>query len=101
MIRGQRIYSLIAQTYRAQHLDVVDESHLHAVPAGAQTHFKIIMVCDVFLGRTRVQRQQDLMSLLKAEFQTGLHALSLQLLTPEEWDKQKGQVISSPECIKK
>lgn len=30
------------------HLDVINESHMHNVPKGAETHFKVIVVSDKF-----------------------------------------------------
>lgn len=34
----------------AKHLDVINESHMHNVPKGAETHFKVVVVSDKFEG---------------------------------------------------
>lgn len=100
-MRINRIYSVLSEAFGSQYLEVLNESHLHAVPAGSETHIKVVLTSDKFMGRARVQRQQDVMGLLKSEFSSGLHALSMQLMTPQEWMDLKGEVTASPECSKK
>ena len=70
------------------HFVLTDESAKHAGHAGAQpggeTHYKIVMVSDAFKDQTRVARQRLVYQALHEEFDTGLHALSLDLKTPDE-----------------
>ena len=70
------------------HLDVIDESHLHAGHAGAreggESHFRVTIIADIFDGENRVQRHRRVNTLLKAELAGPVHALSLKLLTPQE-----------------
>ncbi|MBC7018174.1 BolA family protein, partial [Salmonella enterica] len=40
------------------HLEVVNESHMHSVPKGSETHFKVVVVSDKFEGMTPVKRHQ-------------------------------------------
>jgi BolA protein len=65
-----------------------DESARHAGHAGAQpggeTHYRLRMVSEAFAGLSRVARQRLVYHALGEEFDTGLHALSLDLKTPEE-----------------
>jgi len=69
-------------------LTLVDESSLHAGHAGAQpggeTHYRLRIVANAFAGLTRVARQRLVYELVREEFDTGLHALALELKTPEE-----------------
>ena len=78
----------IAEALRPKALEIIDESHLHAGHAGARaggdSHFKVLIVADVFDGRSRVDRQRLVNGLLADEFAAGLHALSLTTLTPDE-----------------
>lgn len=47
------------------------------------------MVSTAFKGKTPIARHRMVNSLLKEEFDVhGLHALSLRLKTPEEWEKE-------------
>lgn len=65
------------------HLEVVDESHLHAGHAGARpggnTHYRVTMTSSAFAGLSRVAMQRLVMKELKPEFEAGLHALALHL----------------------
>jgi BolA protein len=68
--------------------ELVDESNRHAGHAGArpegETHYRLHMVSAAFRGLSRVARQRLVYHALGEEFDTGLHALSLDLKTPEE-----------------
>lgn len=79
-------------------LSVEDESQNHHIPEGAQTHFKVIAVSSQFKGQNLVARHKMLNQLLKKEFATGLHALSMHLYTEEEWQLRKDSVLQSPSC---
>ncbi len=97
-MRIQRIEKLIRQNYEPlQTLEIEDESHQHAGRQGQESHFKILVVSSQFSGVSRVQRQRQLNQLLKSEFDLGMHALSMRLLTPEEFEKQTSQ-FQSPNC---
>lgn len=65
-----------------------DESSRHAGHAGArpggETHYRLIMAAAAFDGLSRVARQRLVYAALREEFDTGLHALSLDLKTPAE-----------------
>ncbi|KTC65735.1 BolA like protein (plasmid) [Legionella adelaidensis] len=54
-------------------------------------HFQLVIVSDVFNGKSKVARQQWVYSQLKDDIIGGsLHAISMQTLTNEEWEKQHG-----------
>jgi BolA protein len=73
-------------------LEVRDESAAHAGHAGAQrrdggtgeTHFAVRLVSAAFEGLSRVERQRRVHAALQAEFERGLHALSVTALAPSE-----------------
>lgn len=53
----------------------------------AHTDFAVAIVSSEFAGKTQIARHRLVNSLLKDEFDNmGLHALSLRLKTPEEWE---------------
>lgn len=81
------------------HLSVVNESHMHSVPANSETHFKLVVVSDAFNGQRLVQRHQAVNKLLHDEFTAGLHALSMETLTAEEWAARGGETLASPQCM--
>ncbi len=65
-----------------------DDSALHAGHAGArpggETHFHVRVVAPKFVGLSRVARTRLVNEALRAEFDTGLHALALTLRAPGE-----------------
>lgn len=98
MERFQRIENKIKKEFSSfAELVIEDESRNHAGRKGQESHFKILLVSDDFIDKNRVQRQRLLNDLLKEEFTLGLHALSLRLLTCEEWQKNKSS-FQSPQC---
>jgi BolA protein len=86
--RAQRIEELLKAQFSPQIFVLEDESSRHAGHAGArpggETHYKLRVVADVFAGLSRVERQRLVYAALREEFDTGLHALSLDLKTPSE-----------------
>lgn len=63
----------------------------HLVVDGDGRHFQALIVSAEFDGLNRVKRQQRVYQVLKARLDTGeLHAISMQTLTPAEWEAQRG-----------
>jgi BolA protein len=86
--RAERIKTLLTETFGHAEIVIQDDSQSHAGHAGAapggQTHFTVQVVTPAFAGMSRVARSRAVHEALGGEFATGLHALSLRLLTPEE-----------------
>ena len=98
-----RIQSAIESKLRAGlepiHLEVVNESHLHSVPPGSESHFKVIVVSERFVGRSLIEQQRLVNQLLGEELAQGVHALAMKTLTPEKWRAAGGQaVLETPLC---
>ena len=78
-------------------LDVVDESGQHAGHAGAkgvsspsgETHFKARIVSESFEGLKTLDRHRLVYVVLEEELLGPVHALSLETLTPEEWEAKR------------
>ena len=57
---------------------------------GDGTHFNAAVICPLFAGKTRVQKQQMVYDTVRKQLLDGsLHALSLTTLTPDEWETLK------------
>ena len=95
----QTIESKILNALSPNHLLVVNESHMHNVPPGSESHFKVVIVTDVFDGISRVRRHQQVNGILAKELKEDIHALSMQTMTPDEWFANGGQVMASPDCL--
>lgn len=99
MSRKSNIEQILNGALAPVHLEVRDESHMHSVPEGAESHFKVIVVSDRFKGEKLVSRHRLINQLLSAELGSGLHALALHTWTPEEWYEKGGKTPESPPCL--
>lgn len=81
------------------HLDVINESFMHNVPKGSETHFKVVVVSENFHDKPLIQRHRMVMDILKQELETGVHALSIQAKTPQQWESSGKLVTKSPPCL--
>ena len=88
----------LKSTFNPDHLDVVNESANHNVPAGSESHFKVTLVCKEFEGLMLIKRHRLVNAALKDELSGQIHALALHTLTPAEWTAQGGTVPVSPDC---
>ena len=79
------------------HLDVVNESAGHGgYFPGKESHFKVVMVSDVFQGLRSVQRHQKIYAAVGDLLAPNkIHALAIHAFVASEWH---GQDTSSPEC---
>ncbi len=99
MSRKQRIEQRLSSELSAMHIEVTDESHMHNVPPGAESHFKVLVVSDAFDGERLVGRHRRINALLNDELSGGMHALAIHAWTPKEWfEKGGGGAPESPQC---
>lgn len=84
--------------FQPQFLEVTNESYMHSVPEGSESHFKVVLVSGLFDGKRLVQRHQAVYSQLKDELAGPIHALALHTYTLEEW-AEKGSSPDSPNCL--
>lgn len=87
--RISRLEAILTQRFAPAHLEVVNESHLHAghgegFDGSGQTHLRIRMVSDAFSGHSRLQRHRAINEALGQEMQAGLHALAIEAHAPGE-----------------
>jgi len=80
-------------------LKVIDESSNHHVPVGSESHFKVIIVSDQFEKISLINRHRKINELMQSEFDKGMHALSINAYTIEQWGEKQGKLQSSPECL--
>lgn len=95
----KKIEHIIASKIRLRHLNIINESSKHNVPPGSESHFKLIIVADIFEGHSLLQRHRYINTLLAAELAGGIHALSLRTLTPAEWTDKGAKVDDTPPCL--
>lgn len=86
--RDQRIHTILTEKLNPASLVINNQSGGHKHHSGddgtGETHYDILIVSEDFTGKSKVNRHRMVTDLLKEEFDTGLHALSLTLKTPQE-----------------
>lgn len=91
MAVAQTIERKLTEAFAPEELEVIDESHLHASHAGhregGQTHFRVKIVSDRFLGKSRLERHRMVNALLADEIAGGIHALAIRASAPGEQDR--------------
>jgi len=97
------ITSKLNDAFSPEHLEVVNESFMHNVPEGSESHFKVVIVSDDFKDKMLVARHRLVNKVLQDELdknrdEGGIHALALHTMTMEEWF-EKGNAPDSPECL--
>ena len=84
---AERIRNKLA-SLQPTRLVVEDDSGRHVGHPGArpggESHFRLEIVSPAFAGESRVVRQRRVYALLADELQSGVHALQLTTLTPDE-----------------
>ena len=86
--RHARIEAKLREKLAPSHLELVDESHLHAGHAGARSgagHYRALIVAEAFEGKSPVERQRLVYAALSEEMGPEIHALAMKTLTPAQW----------------
>lgn len=77
----------LRKAFSVEHLDIEDESHLHAGHAGAASgggHFKLTIISPDFKGLSSVARHRSVYAALNNHIPQEIHALTIVAKTPEE-----------------
>ena len=98
MTTQQTIEDKLTTAFQPLHLEVVNESGMHNVPKGSETHFKVLVVSPAFEGLGLVDRHRRVNEALRDELRSGVHALSIRALTPSQWGEGLG-AFASPPCL--
>jgi BolA family transcriptional regulator, general stress-responsive regulator len=99
MIVQQQIEQKLTQAFQPEYLQVLNESHNHNVPAGSESHFKVVIVAQQFTGKRLLQCHRAVNDVLAQELANDIHALAIHTYSPEQWQKQHGQAPLSPKCM--
>lgn len=81
------------------HLQVINESGNHNVPAGSESHFKVIVVAAEFDGKRLIARHRRVNEVLADELAHSIHALAVHTYTAAEWRERFGEAPMSPPCL--
>ena len=97
MTMHQTIETRLHDSFGIEYLEVANESHMHNVAPGSESHFKVTIVSADFRELMLIKRHRLVNKALEQELQT-IHALALHTMTPDEWLTRAGKVADSPQC---
>ena len=89
--------SNLVRTLEPSILEIVNESYMHSVPANSETHFRIVVVSDLFKAKSLVNRHKLTYKASQPALDAGMHALAIQCFTQEEWEENPDK-NRSPDC---
>ena len=78
MVTPESVKSGIESGLACEHVEVIGDGQ----------HFQAVVVSPQFAGKSRVQRHQLVYAALGDRMREEIHALSMQTLTPDEWNKK-------------
>lgn len=89
----------LAESFAPTQLRVENQSDSHSGPRGRESHFKVVVVSERFAGQSLVQRHRAIHEALAEQLRAGVHALSIEALTPEQWAARGGATLPTPPCL--
>ena len=85
---GERIERILTERFRPLRLRLRDDSANHVGHAGATSgggHYKVLIVSELFEGRSLLERHRMVNEALSDLFGGAIHALSIETLAPSQW----------------
>ncbi len=98
MVIQDQIEKKLKQAFSPTYLKVINESGMHNVPKGSESHFKVIVVSEKFEGERLLTRHRKINSCLSEELENNIHALAIHTYTECEWRVLQDAVPASPIC---
>ena len=95
----EAIESKLLDYFEPAHLEVLNESYMHNVPEGSESHFKVVIVSEKFAEQRLIGRHRQVNQVLADELANHIHALAIHTYTLEEWNKKNQVAPDSPMCL--
>jgi BolA protein len=93
---GNAIRQKLLKRWREENVFVENDSHLHS--RGENSHFRVVVVSDEFLGKGPVERRREVFKCLDEFWKIGVHSISVSAFTLEEF---QGKIPGPTGCINK
>ena len=94
-----QIINTLSSSLNLSSLKIINESFMHNVPAGSESHFKIVVVTNDFNNLSIIKRHKLIYKTLD-NLMNKIHALSIHAFNEEEF-KLNPIILDSPECANK
>ncbi|WP_457913416.1 BolA/IbaG family iron-sulfur metabolism protein [Candidatus Gillettellia adelgis] len=98
MIREQMLVKL-TKAFQPTYLNVINESYRHNSSSGLESHFKVVLVSNDFIGTSFLTRHRSIYSVLSEELVNGVYALALHIYTLKEFKNKQDKSLVSPYCL--
>lgn len=95
----KKIINSLNENFKLTSLKIVNESFMHNVPEGSESHFKIVIVSDNFIKKSLIQRHKEIYKAL-GEIMNDIHALSIHAFDNKEFELNP-MILDSPQCANK
>ena len=95
----KKIINSLNENFNLASLKIVNESFMHNVPEGSESHFKIVIVSDNFIKKSLIQRHKEIYKAL-GEIMNDIHALSIHAFDNKEFELNP-MILDSPQCANK
>jgi BolA protein len=95
----KKIINGLNKNFKLISLKIVNESFMHNVPEGSESHFKIVIVSDSFTKKSLIERHKDIYKALE-EIMNDIHALSIHAFDSAEFESNP-MILNSPQCANK
>ena len=95
----KKIINCLNENFKLASLKIVNESFMHNVPEGSESHFKIVIVSDNFIKKSLIQRHKEIYKAL-GEIMNDIHALSIHAFDNTEFELNP-MILDSPQCANK
>ncbi len=92
-----KIEARLEEAFNPTFLEVLNESFMHNVPAGSESHFKVTVASDSFSDVRKVKRHQMVYGVLADLLAGPVHALALHTYSNNEWSLTDS-APDSPDC---
>ena len=93
----QQIEDKLTRAFTPTYLEVVNETHMHNVPADNESHYKVTLVSDKFTGLMLIKQHRMVNAELQQELEQ-IHAMALHTYSPEKWLEKNATSPDSPLC---
>ena len=94
-----QIINILSTSMNLSSFKIINESFMHNVPKGSESHFKIVVVTNDFNNLSIIQRHKLIYKTLDS-LMNKIHALSIHAFNEEEF-KLNPVILDSPECANK
>ena len=94
-----QIINTLSSSMNLSSLKIINESFMHNVPKGSESHFKIVVVTNDFNNLSIIKRHKFIYKTLD-NLMNKIHALSIHAFNEEEF-KLNPIILDSPECANK